>query len=69
MIDSESVSRIQPSNDISTQDINSSSMLAKTSNSSQPKFQFFDELKYLLKPTNSLATPHTAVQASVRHYK
>ncbi|CAF2518197.1 unnamed protein product [Rotaria sp. Silwood2] len=63
IIQPESTIRLEPSNDASVHDINSSSSTTNTSRPSQQTLQILDELKYLLKPTNSLANPQAVQEA------
>jgi hypothetical protein len=66
VIEPESIILLQPANEISEQEIAPSSLPTTTSRPSQQTSQLLDELKYLLKPTNSLANPDITIQASVR---
>ncbi|CAF2078609.1 unnamed protein product [Rotaria magnacalcarata] len=64
VIERESIIHLEPSSDMSIQDAYSNSSLQNTPHPSYQKFQILNELKYLLKSTNSLATPQVAVQES-----
>ncbi|CAF1215485.1 unnamed protein product [Rotaria sp. Silwood1] len=66
IIEPESTIRSESSNNASIHDINSNSLPTTTTTSrpSQQTLQILDELKYLLKPTNSLARPEAVVQES-----
>ncbi len=57
---------LESSNNSLEEENTSSSLPIPTSNSSQQRNQLVDELKYLLKSTNSLATTSTVIQESVR---
>jgi hypothetical protein len=62
----ETVVLVEPTNDITEQENTSKSSSTSSVRPSQQTSQLLDELKYLLKPTNSLARPEVCLQASVR---
>lgn len=64
--DPETVVLVEPTNDITEQENTSKSSSTTSFRPSQQTSQILDELKYLLKPTNSLARPEVCLQASVR---
>ncbi|CAF0828238.1 unnamed protein product [Rotaria sordida] len=64
IIQPESTIHLESSNDASVQDINSVSSPITTPRQSQQTLQMLDELKYLLKPTNSLSSPQEVVKES-----
>jgi len=66
VITPEAVVFYQPADNVSEQENNTISIPTTTSRPSQQSSQLLDELKYLLKPTNSLARTDAIVQASVR---
>jgi len=64
--DPETVVLVEPTNDITEQENTSKSSSTTSFRPSQQTSQILDELKYLLKPTNSIARPEVCLQASVR---
>lgn len=59
---------LEPNNDISEQQTDSNASPTTSARPSPQASQLLDELKYLLKPTNSLARPDDSLQASVRFH-
>jgi drug/metabolite transporter (DMT)-like permease len=67
VIEPNTVFLLESTNDVSEQENNSKSSPIDSSRPLQQSSSLLEELKYLLKPTNSLARPDDSLQASVRH--
>lgn len=67
VIEPESIKSLESSRSTSVQDIHSTLSPTYISPSSHDTPHLLEELKYLLKPTNSLATQESVVEASVRY--